>query len=528
MVVTRVLRVVVAALAGWGLALSFPPHDLWWLSFPSVAALTVVAWRRSAPAGLVLGFVFGLVFFAALVRWLAVVGDDAWLLLSAYCATWMALVGTGTALVTRLRLWPLWVACVWVAQEALRDRVPLGGFPWGRLAFGQTGTPLLPLASLGGAPLVTFAAALTAALIAASVVALAPVLVGRPRWGPTPSPSPVVGLASLAAAAAVGLVGVAVPLATEGQTVGGPAHTTAAVVQGNVPELGLDFNSQRRAVLDHHVVETERLAADVAAGRVAKPDLVVWPENSSDIDPLTQPDAAAAITRAVDAIGVPVLVGAVVVNPDDPTTLLNLGIVWSPATGPGERYAKRHPVPFGEYVPFRALLAPLVGRFDRIPRDFVPGSRPGVLHVGPATVGDVICFEVAYDQEVRDAVTSGGRAVVVQTNNATYGRTGQPDQQLAMSRLRAVEHGRTVLVAATSGISAVIGPDGAVVGQIPEFTAGTLVADVPLRDSLTLADRLGEWLEWLLAAAGALAVAYAAIRRGIGSEPLSIQEGTTR
>jgi apolipoprotein N-acyltransferase len=528
MVVTRVLRVVVAALAGWALALAFPPQGLWWLAFPAVAALTVVTWRRSAPAGLGLGFVFGLTFFAVLVRWLSVVGDDAWLLLSAYCAAWIALVGMGTALVTRLRLWPVWVACLWVAEEALRDRVPLGGFPWGRLAYSQTATPLLPLVSLAGAPLVTFAAALVSALLAAALLALLPRLAGTPRWGERPVARPAAAAVSLAAAAAVTLVGLAVPLATAGETAGGPARTTAAVVQGNVPELGLDFNSQRRAVLDNHVRETERLAADVAAGRVAKPALVIWPENSSDIDPLTQPDAAEAINRAVEAVGVPILVGAVVVNPDDPTTLLNLGIVWSPGSGPGERYAKRHPVPFGEYVPFRSLLAPLVGRFDRIPRDFHPGAAAGVLTVGPARIGDVICFEVAYDQEVRDAVTAGGRAIVVQTNNATYGRTGQPEQQLAMSRLRAVEHGRTVLVAATSGISAVILPDGTVIAELPEFTAGSLVQDVPLRDSLTLSDRLGEWPEGLLAAIGALAVAYAAIRRGIRSEPPRQQEGSSR
>ena len=141
----------------------------------------------------------------------------------------------------------------------------------------------------------------------------------------------------------------------------------------------------------------------------------------------------------------------------------NSGVVWDPQTGPGERYVKRHPVPFGEYIPFRAQLSGWIERLDQIPRDFYAGDRPGNLDVGPAAVGDVICFEVAYDGLVRDVVTGGADVLVVQTNNATYNGTGQPQQQMAMSRLRAVEHGRTVLVAATSGISAVVAPDGEVV-----------------------------------------------------------------
>jgi len=284
-----------------------------------------------------------------------------------------------------------------------------------------------------------------------------------------------------------------------------------AVVQGNVPRLGLGFNAQRAAVLGNHVDATRQLAADVRAGRVEQPALVVWPENASDIDPFADPAAYDLIDAAVKDVGVPVLVGAVLQGPGDQVS--NAGIVWDPETGPGERYVKRHPVPFGEYIPYRSLVRKVTDKVDLVPRDFAAGDEVGLLDVGTVRLGDVICFEVAYDDLVRDTVVAGGRLIVVQTNNATFGRSGETVQQLAMARLRAVEHGRTVLVAATSGISAVIAPDGQVVDDAAVFTREVMVHEVPLRDGRTLATRVGAAPEAALSAIGALALVVPALRR---------------
>jgi apolipoprotein N-acyltransferase len=190
----------------------------------------------------------------------------------------------------------------------------------------------------------------------------------------------------------------------------------------------------------------------------------------------------------------------------------NTGIVWVPETGPGERYVKRHPVPFGEYIPFRSLVRKVTSKVDLVPRDFASGDQAGVLDVGPARLGDVICFEVAYDGLVRDVVKEGGRLVVVQTNNATFGRSGETTQQLAMGRLRAVEHGRAVLVAATSGVSAVIAPDGTLRDRSSVFTRDVLVQRIPLRDARTVATRLGALPELLLVLLGLGAVVAGARR----------------
>ncbi|MFL4491422.1 apolipoprotein N-acyltransferase [Streptomyces sp. VTCC 41912] len=494
------LRTALAVVAGLALGLAFPPYGLWPLSLLAVAALAVLTRGRRARQGAWTGFAFGLPFFLLLLKWLHVVGWDAVVGLSVAESLFVVVLGAGLALTSRLPGWPLWGACLWVAQEWARDRLPFGGFPWGRLAFANTGSPFTPLAALGGAPLVTFAVALAGALLAACAVAL---------WGLRRGGGPrsaVRALEAFGLAAAVTLAGLAVPVPTKADDT-----VRIAVVQGNVQKPGMDFLGRPMQILDNHATATEKLADDVRHHRVPKPDLVIWPENSSDLDPFQYPQAYDRIDEAVKAIGVPVLVGALVDHPTKPGYVFNEGIVWDPKTGPGASYTKQHPVPFGEYVPFREQLSKIITRFKRVPRDFYPGDHTGLLKVGPAKLGDVICFEVAYDEIVHDTVRSGARALVIQTNNATYGRTGQPEQQLAMSKLRAVEHGRAVVTAATSGISAVVAPDGTVTHQIPEFTQGVVSARIPLRDETTLADRVGAAPEWVLAIVGLLSCGAAVI-----------------
>lgn len=496
-------RTLLAAGAGLLMWQAFPPFDLTPLAPAGVALLTLVLRGQPARTGAWLGFAAGAAFFIPTLEGISRIGPDGWILLSLVEAAYFLPLGAGIAVVARLPGWPVWTAALWVGQEFVRGRVPFGGFPWARLAFSQTATPLTPYASWGGAPLVTFVTALVGGLLAYAAVAAH--RAGASRRGGEDAPT-----------ARRALVPVAVPLALVAAVAGGGALIPApasgrpvavAVIQGNVPRTGLDAFGQRKAVLDNHVRATHELAAKVRSGQVPRPELVVWPENASDLDPYTEPDAYSAIDGAVKDVGVPVLVGALTDTPDG-EKVENRGIVWDPRGGPGDYYVKRHPVPFGEYLPFRGILTRLITRFERIPRDFAKGTRSGVMRLGPATVGDVICFEVAYDKEVRDVAR--GDVLVVQTNNATYGRTSLPPQQIAMSRLRAVEHGRTILVAATSGISAIVAPDGRVLGESREFVPDILVRTVPARTARTPADRLGAAPEWALAVLGLGAVFAAA------------------
>nr|WP_245984707.1 apolipoprotein N-acyltransferase [Streptomyces tateyamensis] len=510
-------RTALAAGAGLLLAAAFPPYDLWPLSVLAVAALSLLTFGRTVRQGLWTGFVFGLPFFLWLLVWIRVIGSDAWIGLSLAEALFVTALGGALALTSRLPGRPVWAASLWVTQEWARDRLPLGGFPWGRLAFANTASPYTPLAALGGAPLVSFAVALSGTLLAYLVL----LAVRRRTAGPRTA---VRATAAVLCAAVATTGGMLVPIPTKGDDT-----VKVALVQGNVPRPGMDFLGRPMQVLDNHADATEQLAERIKAGQEPRPDVVIWPENSSDLDPYSDPLAYQRIDQAVRSIGVPTLVGALVDGPDA-QHVQNEGIVWDPATGPGAHYTKQHPVPFGEYVPFRSVLMKVITRLQRVAHDFYPGKGTGVMQLGPAKIGDVICFEVAYDEIVRDTVNGGGRVLVVQTNNATYARSGQPDQQLAMSRLRAVEHGQAVLIAATSGISAVIRPDGSIESRTQELTAAELSADVPLRDGRTLADRLGAAPEWTVAVLGLLACGAAVLagrRRAGGSgtpaagEPLS-------
>lgn len=509
------------AVAGIALWTSLPPLSWWWAAPLAVGVIAAVATRLRLRTAALFGYAVGLGQLVPTFAFLRGLGVDAWLVVAAMESLWFALLATALAVVGRRRWWPLAVPPVWVAVEFARDRWPFGGLPWGRIAFGQADGPLLPWAAVAGAPMVTFAVVtIGAALAAAGTVAV------HRRYGGGPAPTLPALVVPAAAAVVLLAAGGLVPVPTTGDGDGGPAHVVVAAIQGNVPRLGLKEFAQRRAVTANHEAQTEALAADVAAGKVPAPDIVIWPENASDDDPTTDPLAGAMVDRAVSAIGVPVLVGAVLDGPG-PDHVSNAAVVWSPVTGPGEHYVKQHLVPFGEYLPWRGVLTKLVHRFSLIAKDFAAGHRPGVLHVGPVTIADVICFEVADDGVVRSAVRGGGRLLVVQTNNATYehrgddGRGGETAQQLEMSRLRAVEHGRAVAVAATSGVSAIIRPDGRVVARSGVFVPARLVADVPLRDGTTLADRLGPWPERTVALAGLLAIGAAlwSRRRSVAAGP---------
>ncbi|MFN3602014.1 MAG: apolipoprotein N-acyltransferase [Dietzia sp.] len=510
-------RVVGAAAAGALLAVSFPPVGLWWAALPAFALLVVVLSPLRGPAprartGALLGLVAGLVFFLLLVPWVGLyVGAYAAWALALFEALYLAAFGAGAVLILRAGLAPgrrpglravgaaLGVAGWWSVWEWVRSSWPWGGFPWGRLAFGQADGPLLPLASLGGTPLLGFAVAATGA-----ATGLALLLFARRR-------QPL--------RAATGLLGI--PLVTVGLVAVGSADDASeapgemadvAVIQGNVPRLGLDFNAQRRAVLENHLRVTAELADDVEAGTVDPPDLVLWPENASDISPLADERAGAQITALSRRLEAPILVGTVLRVGDGPEAT-NSYLVWDGRSSDPvvDRHDKKYIQPFGEWLPLRGPLEALFP-IARTAGHFVPGDGTGLVTAAGIDLGVAICFEIGFDAAAREPIARGAQILTVPTNNATFGRSPMTYQQLAMSRVRAVEHRVPVIIAATSGVSAVIGPDGRVRQETGIFEPATLVAQVELGAAGTMATRLGGIPQLVSCLIGLVGLAWALIR----------------
>ncbi len=481
------LRLVAAVAAGLAFWLSFPDHNLWWLAPVGVAVLAGATLTARVRTGFVVGLVAGEAYFIPTLSWSGTyVGKLPWFALATlealYIAVMCAVVAyAGRRLLTaghRTAAYAV-VPLAWVAQELARGSTPFGGFPWARLAFSQADSPLAHIAAYLGAPGVSAAVAVvgTGLLAAASGA--------RARGGR--------GLVrGLGAAVVVPLLCATIPLPTGGTRV------TVGLVQGDVPQAGLEFNAQRRAVLDNHVRGTLALAAR----HVPDLSLVLWPENSSDIDPLRNADAAAQVQRAVAAVGTPILLGAVLDEPSPDVS--NASLFYRPGDPTPQRYVKLHPVPFAEYIPYKSFFRIFSDKVDLVREPFVAGHTVGGFQVtsgeGTYWALPTICFEVAYDALVRTAVTQPGRQpglLVVQTNNATFGYTDESEQQLAISRIRAIEHGRSVAHVSTVGVSAFIAPDGSVSGKTTLFTPAQVVGRPVVRSAESVSDRLGGWPEAL-------------------------------
>ncbi|MDD9208265.1 apolipoprotein N-acyltransferase [Georgenia sp. 10Sc9-8] len=484
---SRLLTLLLAVLGGIATDTAFPDRSWWPMAYVGVALLLLALRRDSARWAALVGGVWGTAFFVPHVSWsLEATGSVLpWFALALAQAAYIALFGVvwvwvrrGSWLWRRPWLRVVAVAVVWVAVEQLRASWPFGGFPWGALAFSQTEAPLLRLAWVGSAPLVSAVVVVVGALLALAWVRLRRLRVGAASGG-------------LVVATLLVFAPALVPLDARAES----GELRVGAVQGNVPTRGAEWSVQAREVTANHAAGTRRLAERAGDEGL---DVVLWPESAADLDPRTYADVARTVDDAAAAAGAPLLLGTQRF-PEDEDVRYNEMLLWQAGEGSQDTYTKQHPVPFGEYVPYRDLFRQVTPLVDLIGTDMAAGTGAAVMPVPVERLGrDVpvvtgICFEVAYDQVIRDGVLAGGELIIVPTNNASFGYTQESTQQLAMSRFRAVEHGRATVQVSTVGVSAMIDPNGVVRERTGLFTADQMLQELPLRTSLSPAARMGEW-----------------------------------
>ena len=442
---------LLSALSGLLLSAAFEPLALWWIA-PIALAVEMFALTRNERKYLSV-LIFALTFNLGLLHWTSIyVGSVPWIILAFGLSIFYL------PLVAVKRLGISFFPLIFITLEEIRNRFPFQGFGWARIAYSQADAPYAKIAAHGGAVALSAITALIALFLFALTQKQLRILILLPLL-----------------------------LILQPMHVNTNQSINALLIQGNVPELGLDFNSRATEVFYNHVKETKKALQDNR-----KVDFILWPENSVDVDPFRNPE----VFDTLNSYKQPLIVGAIVGKGEE---VLNTSILWTKDTQ--NVYVKQHLTPFGEYIPLRSLagkISPLVNDV----RDFSPGNESVVFKIGAAKIAPVICYELLDDQILQQAAKSSN-LLTVQTNSATFGDSAESSQQLQITRIRAIEHSRNVLSVSTTGYSAIIDYNGKVLQKSNMGTAQHLYATVGLITSTSPRDRYGDWalvitLIWLL------------------------------
>ena len=388
-------------------------------------------------------FIFAATLNLIVLHWSSTfVGSVPWIIL----ALGLSIFYLPLALVSRwgMTSYPL----IFIMLEEVRNRFPFGGFGWVRIAYTQADAPFSKIAAIGGASGLSALAVLSGLIL---------------YFGAKQEFSLITFLPFLLLFVPVNLTVV--------------SATNVLMVQGNVPQMGLDFNSRAKAVFNNHFERTQ-----VELAKDSNVDFVLWPENSVDVDPFVNQD----VKKALDSVQKPLIIGAILGKGNK---FLNTSILWGGELPP--IYIKQHLTPFGEYIPLRSL-ASLISPYTDLVTDFEPGQAQVLFKVKDAVIAPIICFELVDDQLLHEAALSSN-ILAVQTNSATFGMSAESAQQLSITRIRAIEHGRNIVSVSTTGYSAVIDYQGKVLQQTSMGTADTIRAEVDLLRGQTPRDKAGDW-----------------------------------
>jgi apolipoprotein N-acyltransferase len=435
------VALLLSGLSGALLSAAYEPVGKWWVA---PIAIAVHMYALSLTNRKILStFIFAATLNLIVLHWSSTfVGSVPWIIL----ALGLSIFYLPLALVSRwgMTSYPL----IFIMLEEVRNRFPFGGFGWVRIAYTQADAPFSKIAAIGGASGLSALAVLSGLIL---------------YFGAKREFSLITFLPFL-------LLFVPVNLTVT-------SATNVLMVQGNVPQMGLDFNSRAKAVFNNHFERTQ-----VELAKDSNVDFVLWPENSVDVDPFVNQD----VKKALDSVQKPLIIGAILGKGNK---FLNTSILWGGELPP--IYIKQHLTPFGEYIPLRSLASLISPYTDRV-TDFEPGQAQVLFKVKDAVIAPIICFELVDDQLLHEAALSSN-ILAVQTNSATFGMSAESAQQLSITRVRAIEHGRNIVSVSTTGYSAVIDYQGTVLQQTSMGTADTIRAEVDLLQGQTPRDKAGDW-----------------------------------
>ena len=426
-------KIGLAISSGLLLFAAFPPFTLWPAAFLGAGLLFFLLADEKLSRRFLLALLAGGAFFAPLLHWSSIyVGALPWLILALGEGLLFSLIalapikkGIDGAIV---------FASSFTLIELLRMKAPFGGFGWGRIGFTQVESlqVFYPIIGVVG---VSFIALSLSALVVVNPK-LSFVLI------------PIFALSFFNVL----------------QNTPSGKSLNIVAVQGSVPQLGLEFNQRALAVLNNHIDATPKQSSA---------DLIIWPENASDVDPIANLKARQGIAELIEEIEKPLLIGAVEQRSNGP---LNSSLLYGVDGELLSRYVKQDLAPFGEYIPLRSIsekISPLA----RQVRDFIPGDNWVKHKVNGIEFQSLICFEVLDDDHIQSGADNA-EFFVAQTNNATFGDSYQAAQQLQITRARAAELSRQFAVVSTTGFSAHIDQNGNLLTVAEQFRPVALVMEI--------------------------------------------------
>ena len=462
---------LVAIIAGLLVAFSLPPWGWWPLAYVGVA-LFATCRPNSNRARFMFGTLFALAWLAPGMAWMWFLTAPGYVIAALLFSALHGIAAMITGAVTdrqkhRAIVGPL----AHTLAEALRFSFPFGGVPLATLAISQAASPIAPIVRVGGPLLLTYV-----------VLQIGFLLANLRETAASKRAAHAVLLTVV-----VAVLPIAGSIAPHGRDIGRTLNIAA--VQGGGPQGTLAINTNSRDVVIRHLDATKTITGGTAStdGQL---DLVIWPENVIDVSSFSSSVERTEVAAQAARLNAPFLVG--ITEDLDNKFFTNAQVVVNTDGSLGDRYDKVRRVPFGEFVPMRGLLEAVGAPVDRIPRDAMAGNDTAILDAADTTIAVVISWEVFFAGRANEGVERGATLLVNPTNGSSYTGTILQTQQIASSRLRALETGRWLVQVSPTGFSAFVSPSGQVFDRTGVSEQHVITREVQLRSGRTIYSYLGD------------------------------------